>query len=336
MRSGARSRASASPPRLPRASCAVRPRGAPATAPGRRGCGRAHRRPRVRRGPIALTSPPRGRRGRERGPSPRGCAQAFNQSASVTVRGRAERGVSRVQIITTPVPSCVIRFQLLEQASPHRAGAVVRGIPASAGTSRSAGPGSSRARTRSGVRPADGDRARCAMPPQLRSATDRRELPGRVERGPAAGRPHPCARRSPPRSRRSRAACTSRRGTVRASPGMADTPALSRSSDHHGHTLLVSGAWHSQRSADWGTHQGRRPRGRWDAERRRRRRRPAHAPHPEAAPGRSPRTPLWIRRCTREIGATGWAGGFKLHDTHGRGDPTLREAGRADPERPRL
>jgi hypothetical protein len=47
------------------------------------------------------------------GPSERGCANAFDSPANAAARQLVQRAnVLRVEIITTPVPSCVIRFQL--------------------------------------------------------------------------------------------------------------------------------------------------------------------------------------------------------------------------------
>jgi hypothetical protein len=50
------------------------------------------------------------------GPSVRGCAQAFDVAGNAAVRARVARSqVLRVQIFATPIPTCVVKFQLPSQ-----------------------------------------------------------------------------------------------------------------------------------------------------------------------------------------------------------------------------
>ena len=268
-------------------------------------------------GPIADGIAPRPAVAAESpGPSPRRCARAFDQSANVTVRQLVSGStVLRVQIIPTSVPSCVIRFQLsnrrvLTAQSPWRVGTatawdvtihrngLVGGANAiwRAGRLSANGPGAGVV-VRLGPAPTVDtcvDAWNAAPPPVVRSVAPRR--PALVQA--FAGGVYIAIGRG--------------RGQL---PGNGGYACAVWVAGKPGRATLVTGAWRSQHSATWGKPitvagmlGGATPNADLGGDGRLTVRAAPTTrqvpPNPSANPG-----------VKRQIGATGWAGGFKLHDS---------------------
>jgi hypothetical protein len=296
--------------------CAVRPRRTRRLVPARVAAGAIIGVLGLAAGPIAEDIAPHVAVAAESvGPSPRGCAEAFDSGANATVRGLVPKsGVLRVQIITTPIPSCVIRFQLQDQrvltaqAPWRRSTAIDWGVS----IRRPGLVAGENAIWHAGRLTANGLGAnvplRLGPPPTTESCLDAwNSSPPPVVRTLRAAEPALVEAFT--------GGVYIATGSGASQPGNGGYACAVSLVEHSGHTLLVSGAWQSAHSAEWGKPVkvvglvfGATPNADIAADGRLSLRTPKPtrqvAPNPSVDPSVS-----------REIGATGWAGGFKLHDT---------------------